>query len=112
MFADLVLHTRGGGLSTVLMDKDYPLLCVDLLGQRVGLCDVERYDDYERIVDPHDMSNWRYVLSFKEFCDIDLASTIWGWWCAGPDPALNWVPTTEGRKQHNDHHRQQPQVPL
>jgi hypothetical protein len=89
VFADLVLSTTGGGLSTELHDNQYPLLCVDLLGQRVGQCDVEIFDDDdERIVDPHDMSNWLYVVSFQEFCDLDLISERF-WWCAGPDPALN-----------------------
>ena len=90
VFADLVNSVTGGGLSTELVDNQYPLLCVDLLGQRLGLCDGETYDDDgERIVDPHDMSNWRYVVSFQEFCDLDLISELWGWWCVGPDPALN-----------------------
>ena len=79
VFADLVNSVLGGGLSTEMGDNDgYPLLCVVFPGQRVGLCDAQVCDDCsEWIVDPHDMSNWRYVVSFQEFCDLDLISDPW-----------------------------------
>jgi hypothetical protein len=91
VFADLVDSVIGGGLSTELGDNQYPLLCVDLLGRRVGLCDVETSatDDNEPTVDPHDMSTWRYVVSFEEFCELCPVCDRWGWWSTGPDPALN-----------------------
>jgi hypothetical protein len=96
VFADLVHDTTGGGLSTELADDgNYPVLCVDLIGQRVGLCaavkyvcadcgqpvdedhfDNDHWPDTESTmnVDLHDMSNWVNVLLFKEFCDIDQVS--------------------------------------
>lgn len=91
VFADLISETIGGGLGTQLGDNDdYPLLCVDLLGQRIGLCDIAYCEDCdERITDPRDMDSWRYVVPFQKFCDLDLASELWGWWGPCPDPALN-----------------------
>lgn len=80
VFADITLSTTGGGLSTELVDNDYPLLCVDLIGCRVGLYG---YDLDVGEINPHDMSTWTDVTPFGVFCDQDLDN----WF-----PESGWAP--------------------
>jgi hypothetical protein len=89
VFADLVFETIGGGLSTQLGDNQYPLLCVDLLGQRVGLYDYD--DDLElepEDLTQHDVSTWTNVMSFSAFCELDLDNwfSVPGWAPLGTVP--------------------------
>jgi hypothetical protein len=87
VFADLVLETTGGGLGTELGDNQYPLLCVDLLGQRVGLYGYDPELEPEDLT-PHDIPSWTSVMSFAAFCESDLANwfSIPGWAPLGTVP--------------------------
>jgi hypothetical protein len=53
----------GGGLSTQIGDNEYPILCVDLLNDKVGLCDPH--------IDPGNRDNWTCVMSFAHYVAID-----------------------------------------
>lgn len=67
VFKDLTNSTTGGGLSTEMGDNSYPLLCVDLINDKVGLCDPAG--------SPHEFANWYDVMSFKEF--VSLPAVGW-----------------------------------
>lgn len=61
LFAEASSNT-GYGLSTRIGDNQHPLLCVNLIDQRVGLC---RESD-----DPHNLDNWRAVRTFEEYAGL------------------------------------------
>lgn len=65
VFRDLVDSTSGGGISTMLTDNEYPILCVDLMTGEVGLADPG--------IDHSDKGRWTDVRSFAEFLALDVS---------------------------------------